>query len=494
MARPEFMLRPSYSVTSYEYAGDASVLPGIGSIEIRGPYNVKGSGNSPSRQRIFVCYPPAHADATTEDPCARQILSTLARRAFRHPVVNADVEPLLAFYKTVRAKETFDAGIEAALQRMLVSPEFLFRTESDPGRVAPGTAYRISDLELASRLSFFIWSSNPDDELLDLAARGRLKQPNVLAQQVRRMLADDRSKELVRNFTGQWLYLRNLQLISPDPYVFPDFDDNLRQAFEHELEMFLDSQVREDHGIPELLDSDYTFVNERLARHYGIPNVAGEHFRRIVLTDDARKGLLGKGGILTITSYANRTAPTLRGKFLLENILGAPPPPPPPNVPSLKETGDDIRNLSMRQRMEQHRANPVCASCHKQMDPLGFALENFDAVGHWRTKSEAGTAIDASGTLADGTSVDGPVALRTALLAHREDFVSTVTSKLLTYALGRGVEYYDGPAVRRIVRQAISNGATWSSVIIGIVDSPPFQMRMSESRSTEASLRSPKTP
>jgi hypothetical protein len=480
---PEGMLRPKYPVTSYEYAGDVTVPPAIANVEIRGPYDVRGPGSSPSRERIFVCH-------QGDDRCARQILSTVARRAYRRPVTSADLAPLMGFYQTARdpanrasGAPNFDAGIEMALQRILVSPDFLFRVEQDPAKTTPGTPYRISDLELASRLSFFLWSSIPDEELLEVASRGQLKQPATLEKQVRRMLADDRSKAWIRNFTGQWLYLRNIELAAVDPYAFPNFDANLRDAFAKELELFLDSQVQEDHGVAELLTADYTYLNERLAQHYGIPNIYGSHFRRVTLaqdgTDDARKGLLGKGGILMVTSFANRTSPVKRGKWLLENILGAPPPPPLPNVPSLKENAADGKAQSVRERLEEHRANPACAGCHKLMDPLGFALENFDAVGQWRVVSEAGTQIDASGELTDGTKVDGPATLRNALLAHREDFAMTVTEKLLTYALGRGAEYFDKPAIRQIVRGA-GQDYKWSSLILGITRSAPFQMRMPE--------------
>jgi hypothetical protein len=469
---PEGTPRPDYAVTSYEYAGDVYVQPGVASIEIRGPYDVKGPGNSPSRKRIFVCRPKNNQD---DDRCATQILSTLARRAYRRPVTMEDLDPLLAFYRSKRGN--FDVGIEMAIRRILVSPDFLFRTEQDPPNLVPGTSYRISDVELASRLSFFLWSSIPDDELLRAAERGELRKPGVLEREVRRMLADERSKALVNNFAGQWLYLRNIRLVSPDPTLFPEFSDNLRQSFAREMDLFLESQFREDHSVTDLLTADYTYLNEDLARHYGIANVYGPHFRRVALTDDARKGFLGKGAILTVTSYANRTSPVLRGKWLLENILGAPPTPPPPNVPALKENVAGGKALSVRERMEEHRANPVCASCHKVMDPLGFALENFDAIGRWRTVSEAGTPVDASGTLVDGTKVDGPSSLREALLAHREDFVTTVTGKLLTYALGRGVEYYDAPAIREIVQQSAATDYRWSSTILGITKSAPFQMR-----------------
>ena len=373
-----------------------------------------------------------------------------------------------------------------ALQGMLVSPEFLFRIERDPPNLTPATAYRISDLELASRLSFFLWSSLPDEQLLDLAEQGMLKDREVLEQQVRRMFQDSRSKALVDNFAGQWLSLRSLRSALPDADTFLDFDENLREAFQTETDLFLESMLREDRSVLDLLNADYTFVNERLARHYEIPNIYGSRYRRVTLTDEARMGLLGKGSILLVTSHPNRTSPVLRGKWVLENILGAPPPPPPPNVPDLQETKDTER-LTMRQRMEQHRANPVCASCHARMDPLGFALDNFDAIGKWRTtETAARIPIDVSGVLPDGTTFQGPVELREILLSHPEQFVTTVTEKLLTYALGRGVEYYDQPAVREIMREAVRNDYRWSALILGIVESEPFQMRMSAERMTAA--------
>ena len=348
--------------------------------------------------------------------------------------------------------------------------------------VPPGAAYRLSDLELASRLSFFLWSSIPDDELLDLASRGKLKDAVVLEQQVRRMLADDRSKALTTNFVGQWLHVRNMRNVSPDPDAFPDFDDNLRHALQRETELFVESQRRDDRSLVELLTANYTFVNERLARHYGIPNIYGNRFRRITHSDGRRLGLLGQGSILTVTSYAQRTAPTIRGKWVLENLFAAPPPPPPPNVPSLAENAEaSTKPRSVRERLEQHRRNPVCASCHAQMDPLGFALENFDAIGGWRTTTEAGTPIDASGSLPGAAKFEGPAGLRDLLLSRREEFVKAATEKLLTYALGRGMEYYDRPAIRKIVREAAASDYRWSSVVLGVVKSLPFQMRRKES-------------
>ncbi len=449
-------------------------VAGVGSLELDGPYNGLGPGDTPSRRQIFVCRPIKGQD---ERPCARQILSALARRAYRRPVAEKDLQPLLGFYKEGRTNG-FDAGIETALERILIDPEFLFRIEREPASVVAGTAYRISDLELASRLSFFLWSSVPDDELLGVAARGKLNNPSVLEQQVGRMLGDARSGALVSNFAAQWLYLRNMRTVAPDTSQFPDFDDNLREAFQRETELFLESQLREDHSVVDLLAANYTFVNERLARHYQIPNVYGSHFRRVTFDDAVRGGLLGQGSILTVTSYATRTSPVLRGKWLLENILGAPPPPPPPNVPALKENNLGGKPLSVRQRMEAHRNNPVCASCHSRLDPLGFALENFDAIGRWRSTDEGNVPIDSSGVLPDGTGFTGPTELRKALLARRGEFVRTLTEKLLTYALGRGIEYYDRPAVRTILAAAASNDYRWSSIILGIAKSTPFQMRV----------------
>jgi hypothetical protein len=457
-----------------------TVVPHVGSVTIKGPYKATGVGETSSRRQIFVCRP---ANEQKELSCAKEIISTMARRAFRRPVTDQDLETLTAFYQAGRNKGSFDDGIEMALRRILARPEFMFRFERDSAK--PGEAYRVGDVELASRLSFFIWSSVPDDELIKLAAQGKLKDPGVLEQQVRRMLADPRSKELVSNFAGQWLYLRNLQSLVPAMEEFPDFDDNLRQAMRRETELFFESIVREDRNVLDLLTADYTFVNERLAKHYGIPNIYGSQFRRVRLdANSPRRGLLGQGSILTVTSLATRTSPVLRGKWILENILGVPPPEPPPNVPALKENAkptdkgtETVEVLSVRKRMEEHRANAVCASCHKMMDPIGFALENFDAVGQWRTL-DGRTPIDASGQLVDGTKVDGPANLREALLVYSDQFLRTVTEKLLTYATGRSVEYYDMPAVRAIVRDASRNNNHFSSLIVGIVKSPPFQMKM----------------
>ena len=463
--------------------GDSRYQPYVESLTIAGPYESSGSRpveETPSRERIFTCRPDRDAAAAEETACARDILSAIARRAYRRPVTEEDVGRLLAFYDRGRAGGSFDTGIEMALRRLLVSPEFLFRVERDPEGVAADASYRVSDLELASRLSFFLWSSIPDDELLAVAERGALSDEGVFGAQVERMLADPRSDALVSNFAGQWLTLRNAAAVQPDEDAFPDFGEGLRQAFRRETELLFDSVLRGERSTLELLAADYTFVNERLAQHYGIPNVRGSHFRRVELEDQARGGLLGHGSILTVTSYANRTSPVNRGKWVLENILGTPPAPPPPDVPDL-ETAEGGQALSMRAAMEQHRANPVCASCHRLMDPLGLSLENFDAIGRWRARSETRGAIDASGELPDGTPFDGPSGLRTALLRHPDRFVTTVTEKLLTYALGRGVEYYDAPAVRAIVREAAGGGYRLSSLVKGVARSAPFQMRRSPS-------------
>jgi mono/diheme cytochrome c family protein len=439
-------------------------------VDIGGPFVPSGPGETPSRRQIFVCAPTA-AD---EDACARKIVGSLARRAFRRPVTDADVTSLLQSYRTGRAKGSFDAGIELALRRILVSPDFLFRVDRQPAGSAPGRVFRLNDIQLASRLSFFLWSSIPDEALLNSAERGELADPAVLDRHLRRMIADPRSRALVTSFASQWLYVRNMQSVAPDPVLFPDFDDNLRQAFQQETTMFLEDTLREDRSIVDLLRANYTFLNERLARHYGIPNVYGSHFRRVTFPNDQRAGLLGHGSILTVTSQPNRTSPVVRGKWLLDNVLGAPPPPPPADVPPLKENDSATAPTSVRERLEQHRKNAVCASCHARMDPLGFALENFDAVGRWRT-TEANAPIDASGVLPDGEKFVGPSEFRAWLVAHREQFVTAMTEKLLTYALGRGLEYYDAPTVRAIVRGAAPE-YRWSALITGIVKSMPFQM------------------
>jgi len=457
--------------------------PHVRSVTITGPFNATGPGETPSRRRIFTCHaasgkPSARqAPQKTEDECARQIVGTLARRAFREPVNETSLQPLLAFYKSGRKEGSFDLGIERALQLILASPKFVFRAERDPAALAPGTVHRVSDVELASRLSFFLWSSIPDDELMADASAGRLKDPSVLQRQTRRMLADPKAQALVSNFAGQWLHLRNLRNAQPHADDFPDFDDNLRHAFQRETELLFDSVMREDRSVVDLLRADYTFVNERLARHYGIPNVYGSQFRRVPVTDEARKGLLGHGSILTLTSHATRTSPVVRGKFILENILGTPPPSPPADVPALKENEKGQKPKTVREHLAEHRANPTCASCHKIMDPIGFALENFDAVGAWRTE-DAGAPIDASGELTDGTKIDGVVALRKAILARPDLFAGTMTEKLLIYALGRGLDEHDMPVVRSILRTAAAQDYRFSSLILGVVDSVPFQLRV----------------
>ena len=471
---PEGPLRtPMSKYDLHNYKGGE---PGVASVSITGPYDASGIGQTPSRDKIFVCRPSSAQD---EESCATKILSTLARRAYRRPLTEDDIQTLLAFYKAGHNEGGFEAGIGSALERILVGPEFLFRIEVDPENVASNTAYRISDLELASRLSFFLWSSIPDNQLLELAEGGKLQDPLVMEQQVRRLLKDSRSKALVSNFAAQWLQLRSLRAINPDQDVFPYFEENLREAFRVETELFFESLLREDRSVLELLSANYTFVNERLARHYGIPDVYGSHFRRVELETEERRGLLGKGSILTLTSYANRTSPVLRGKWVLENLLGTPPPPPPPNIPDLVESDQDGQAFSMREAMEQHRANPACATCHNVMDPLGFALENFDGIGTWRT-TDAGDPIDSSGVLPDGTPFRGPAELQRVLLESKsEEFVATATERLLTYALGRGVESYDAPAIRSIIREAAPKNYRWSSLILGIVKSTPFQMRRS---------------
>ena len=449
-------------------------------VAIGGPYTVEGPGDTPSRREIFACRPDGAATADEEEACAGRILGKLARRAYRRPVEGGDVEALLDFFRTGRGDGGFDDGIQFALERMLVDPEFLFRIERDPADTAPGTPYRLGDLELASRLSFFLWSSIPDDELLEAAAGGRLGDPAELERQTRRLLADGRSRALVDNFASQWLRLRNLESQERESADYPQFDENLREAFRRETELFVESNIRADRSLLELLSANYTFVNERLARHYGIPGVYGDRFRRVTLDPDhPRGGLLGHGGLLMVTSYPNRTSPVVRGKWLLETLLGAPPPEPPPNVPGLPDRGESGEPASVRERLERHRASPACAGCHAPMDPLGFALENFDAIGLWRATSEAGQPIDASATMPSGEAFEGPAGLRRVLLGRGDDFAATVTEKLLAYALGRGLEYTDRPAVRRILRDAVDDDYSWSSIVLGIVESTPFQWRRS---------------
>jgi mono/diheme cytochrome c family protein len=449
--------------------------PSVAAVTIRGPFNATGPGDTPSRQRIFTCRP---ANPAAEPACAKQILSTLARRAYRRPVADSDVATLLAFYDNGRKERDFDLGIQRAIERLLVSPQFLYRIERDPAGAAPGTVHPVSDLELASRLSFFLWSSIPDDELLNVAAAGRLKQPDVLEQQVRRMLADSRSESMVNNFAAQWLYLRDVDVKAPDLFVFREFDEGLRESFKRETELFLDSILRENRSVLELLTANYTFVNERLARQYGIPNIRGSEFQRVTFPKDSpRGGLLGQGGILLLTSYSTRTSPVLRGKYVLENLLASPPPPPPPNVPSLKTEGAKSgEQLSLRQAMVRHRADPACANCHARMDPIGFALENFDAVGQWRDH-DGSNAIDVSSKLPDGTVVDGVAGVKQLVLKDPQRFVGAMTEKLLMYGIGRNVQYFDAPAVRKIVRDAAAGDYKFESLVLGVARSAPFQMR-----------------
>jgi cytochrome c5 len=456
------------------------VQPALHSVSITGPYNATGISETPSRKRIFTCHPARPADETA---CAKTIVTTLARRAYRRPATNDDVQTLLNFYQQGRADGTFDYGVEMALRALLVSPKFLFRVEDDPPNIAPNTPYRLTDLELASRLSFFLWSSIPDDELLDVAARGKLSDPATLEREVRRMLADRRSEALVTNFGSQWLYLRNLTTHIPDPRLLPDFDDNLRQAMRRETELFFQSIIDEDRSVLDLLRANYSFLNERLAKHYGIPNVYGSRFRRVTFEDGSpRGGLLGQASILTVTSYGNRTSPVRRGKWVLENIIGTPVPPPPPNVPPLKEDANvGGKVLTMRERMVQHRSNPVCAGCHQVMDPVGLSVENFDAIGRWRDRGDGGTPMDVSGGLPDGSTFDGAAGLKQAVLKRPDLFVSTLTGKLMTYALGRGIEYYDAPAIRAVTRGAASSDYRFSSLILQIVNSTPFRQRRSQS-------------
>ena len=460
---------------------DMNGLPLIDFVSVSGPYNSKGPGDTPSRRRVFTCRPSKPADDTA---CGRTILTALAKRAYRRPVTSADLDPILQRFADGRTKGTFDNGIEQGLRLILANPKFIFRTETSPNAAGPNdrtrpTVAKVTDLELATRLSFFLWSSIPDDQLLDAAAQGRLSRPAVLEQQVRRMLADPRARALVDNFASQWLMLRNLKSHIPNPGDFPNFDNELRDGFRTETELFFQSIVREDRSVLDLLNADYTFVNERLARHYGIPNVYGSHFRRVRVQQEERRGLLGQGSILTVTSYPNRTSPVLRGKWILENVLGTPPPAPPPNVPTLSDNEAGQEAKSLRARLEEHRRTPSCASCHRVMDPLGFALENFDGIGEWRVKEEGGK-VDPGGQLADGTKVDGPVALRQALNKHPDMFVRTVTEKLMTYGLGRGLDHADMPLVRAISREAAQNNYKWSALVFGIVKSAPFQMKKAQ--------------
>jgi hypothetical protein len=456
-------------------------FPHVGKIEVLGPFKPAGASDSPSAKKIFVCRP---ANASEETACAKKIVDTLARHAFRRPVTPQDTEALMTFYQQGRNEGNFDTGVERALQRILADPEFVFRKEAEPENLGLGQTYHISDLELASRLSFFLWSSIPDDELIDAAAKNKLHEPAVLDQQVRRMLADSRADRLVINFTGQWLNLRALQTWAPTVSLFPDFDENLRVAMRKETELFVGSVVHEDRSLMDLLNGNYTYLNERLAKHYGIPGVYGSDFRRVELTPDfdVRRGLIGKAAIETISSYPQRTTPTVRGKDMMKIFLGVSPPDPPPNIPALKDQGAAVHGgakPTARQQLEIHRKNPPCSTCHRIMDPIGLSLENFDAVGAWRT-AENGTPIDANGTLVDGTKLDGVKGMRDALLRYSPQFARVVTENLFIYALGRGTEYYDMPLIRSIVRDAESKDYRFSSIILGIVKSEPFQVNQKE--------------
>jgi hypothetical protein len=473
---PEEPLYPKH--TLYDYAQYKGGVPAVHTVAIGGPYDAKGVGETASREKIFICTPTG----VNDEVCATRLLSSLAHRAFRRPPTGVEMADLMGFYRQ-GASAGFDNGIGMAIERILAGPEFLFLGVDEPEGLDAGEIYAISDTELATRLSLFLWSSVPDDELLSIAESGKLSEPAILRQQVRRMLKDPRSGALVKNFAAQWLQLRNLNASAPNGDLFPYFEENLRQAFQRETELFFEYNLRQGRPLLELLDADYTFVNDRLARHYGIPNVYGSHFRRVILPDSTRGGILGQGSILTVTSYANRTSPVIRGKWILENILGAPPPPPPANVPGLRDKNDEGKVLNMRQRMEQHRANPVCASCHKVMDPLGFALENYDAIGKWRTMdTTSNSEIDSSGALPDGTQFIGPVGLRRVLLEKRQqDFILTTVEKLLTYALGRGVDHHDAPVMRSIMRQTVADDYRLSSLIMEIIESKPFRLRRASS-------------
>ena len=471
-------LRPLLSPSD---AVDTHGVPRVDKVMVTGPFSPAGPGDTPSRQQVFVCRPTSAGD---EEPCARRIIGRLAERAYRRPVTDADLAPIVEFYQAGRKEGSFDLGVERAVTRLLTSPQFLFRSEHGVPLKAGATASRLTNLELASRLSFFLWSSIPDEALRKVAVQGRLSNPLVLDQQVRRMLADERSEALTTNFAGQWLYLRNLKNFLPIADEYPDWDDDLRQGFKRETELLFKSVLHDDRSVLELLTANYTFVNERLAHHYGIPNVYGSTFRRVTVTDENRRGLLGHGSVLTVTSNANRTSPVRRGKWILENLIGTPPPAPPPNVPALADNKDRAKPLTMRAQMEQHRANPACAGCHRLMDPLGLALDNFDAVGGWRIK-DAGTTIDAKVQMLDGTDVEGPAGLRRALLRRPELFVQTVTAKLMTYALGRPLEYYDMPTVRAIVRDAARSNYKFSALVMGVIRSTAFEMTSNSARPNE---------
>jgi hypothetical protein len=491
---PEGVLQPPQTgfgrTTNEYYHGN----PAVELMLIGGPYGSSAAGDSPSRRKVFICRPK---DAASEEPCARTILSTLATRAYRRPVSDTDMATLIGFYRAGRtlrlgtprsgqAESGFDAGIQRGLERILAAPSFLFRIEREPAGVAAGSAYRVSDLELASRLSFFLWSSIPDDELRAAAVRGNLKDPVALEQQVRRMLDDPRANALVDNFASRWLELGKLAGVVPDTELYPEFDENLRGAMQQETKLFVGSQLHDNRSVMELLTADYSFLNQRLAEHYGIGHIYGDHFRRVTFADGRRGGLFGQSSLLTVTSYPNRTSVTMRGRWLLANLLGAPPPPPPPDIPALAEAGADGQPRSLRERMEKHRGNPACASCHRRMDPLGFALENFDAVGKWRPTSD-GAPIDPSATFPDGTRFEGLAGLRTLMVSHKEDFVRTLTGKLLAYAIGRGLDHHDMAAIRRITREAAAADYSWSSIVSGIVKSTPFSMAVATGEGSRTS-------
>src|SRR5690348_9024919 len=453
-----------------------TTLPHLHELSVTGPTNATGISDTPARRKIFTCRPAAGAD---EVPCAKKIIAALSRQAFRRPVTDTDLENLLGFYQAGRNEGDFESGIRTAIQAIIASPQFVFRFERIPAGTAPGKNYHLSDLELASRLSYFLWSTAPDDQLVSLANQGKLKDPAVLEKQVHRMLADPRAATLATNFAGQWLHLQNLRDVSPDLFLFPDFDRSLAQSMTRETELLFDSIMREDRSVADLLTANYTFVNERLARHYGIPNIMGNRFRRVTLTDPNRFGLLGQGSILLLTSTATRTSPVRRGQWVLEVLMGTPPPPPPPNIPLLKEAADLAKPMSVRERLEEHRKNPACAGCHKMMDPIGFALENFDAVGAWRV-NDSGFPIDPAGTMYNGQKLNGPVSLREALLKHSDSFFETFSENLLAYGLGRVIDYNDMPFVRGVEREAARGNNRFSAFVLGVVRSPAFQMRRVE--------------
>ena len=479
-AKPTGFLTPRLTLRELQsYKGGN---PNLASLTITGPFDAGGPGETASRQKIFACKPPTTADSSEAETCARLILAQLGRQAYRRPIDAAELDGLLDLYRAGRQDGNFESGIELALQGILAGPEFLFRIEQDPADVAPGEVYRISDLELASRLSFFLWSSFPDEELLTIAEAGQLRDPATLKRQVSRMIADSRFERFVGNFGRQWLAVRDVDIADPNLSLFPKFDDELREAFKQEILLWFASMVRNNDSVIELLTSDYTYVNERLAEHYGLPGIYGSRFRPVELTmDPLRHGIFGKGGLLTATAYNNRTSPVVRGKWVLENLLNMPPPPPPENVPALEVTADG-KALTLKQAMEKHRANPVCAACHKLMDPIGFALENFDAIGSYRTRYvEADADVDASGLLFDGSEYNTAEEFRVEFMKHADRVVHTATEKVLTYALGRGLEYYDQPTVREIVTRSSAENYSWSSIIIGVIESTPFQYRRATS-------------